>query len=61
MEDIACGYCQLLIHLPFVQFILAAFIWLIQRLSQPVRFAPLRFPVIFRPWHPQCARAPPAC
>ncbi|STV85522.1 Uncharacterised protein [Klebsiella michiganensis] len=28
MEEIACGYCHLLIHLPFVQFVLTIMLWL---------------------------------
>jgi len=61
MEDIACGYCQLLIHLPFVVFILAVLLCLRRVRFQALRFAPRCYPVIFRPWHPQSARAPPYC
>lgn len=60
MEEIACGYCHLLIHLPFVQFVLAVIFWLILlcvRLSLPLQAL---FSPIFRAWTPQCARAPPA-
>ncbi len=60
MEEIACGYCQLLIHLPFVPFVLMVMIWLMllcvrQSLPLPVILSP-----IFRAWTPQRARAPPA-
>ena len=60
MEEIACGYCQLLVHLPFIQFALTFLLWLL------LLFA-IRFPLIslicatlFQPWSPQRARAPPA-
>lgn len=60
MEEIACGYCQLLIHLPFVQFVLTVMLWLMLlcvHLSLPllVILSP-----IFRTWTPLRARAPPA-
>lgn len=61
MEDIACGYCQLLVHLPFVAFILAVLLCLWRVQVKALRFSALRCPVIFRPWHPQSARAPPYC
>jgi len=60
MEEIACGYCQLLIHLPFVQFMLTALLWLMLmsvRSTPPQRFTPSP---VFRAWTPQRARAPPA-
>lgn len=60
MEEIACGYCQLLIHLPFILFVLTALLWLMLlcvRLSPPLRTI---FTPIFRAWTPQRARAPPA-
>ncbi|VEC05046.1 TonB-dependent copper receptor (plasmid) [Klebsiella pneumoniae] len=43
MEEIACGYCQLLIHLPFVQFVLTVMLWLMLlsvRLSLPLQAIP---------------------
>lgn len=60
MEEIACGYCQLLIHLPFVQLVLMVMLWLILlcvRLSLQLQAI---FSPIFRAWAPQRARAPPA-
>ena len=60
MEEIACGYCQLLIHLPFVQFVLTVMLWLMLlcvHLSLPLQAI---FSPIFRAWAPQRARAPPA-
>lgn len=60
MEEIACGYCQLLIHLPFVQFMLTALLWLMLLSvcsTPPQRFTPSP---VFRAWTPQRARAPPA-
>ncbi|EGV0699946.1 DUF2946 domain-containing protein [Escherichia coli] len=60
MEEIACGYCQLLIHLPFVQLLLTVMLWLMLlcvRLSLPLQAI---CSPIFRAWTPQRARAPPA-
>ena len=60
MEEIACGYCHLLIHLPFVQFVLTIMLWLMLlcvHLSLPLQAI---FSPIFRAWTPQRARAPPA-
>lgn len=60
MEEIACGYCQLLIHLPFVQFVLTVMLWLMLicvRLYLPLQVI---LSPIFRAWTPQRARAPPA-
>jgi len=60
IEEIACGYCQLLIHLPFILFALAFLLWLLLHFVIPL-FAPvLFFSSLFRPWEPQRARAPPA-
>ncbi|MGV3346199.1 DUF2946 domain-containing protein [Enterobacteriaceae bacterium LUAb1] len=59
MEEIACGYCQLLIHLPFVLFMLTALLWLLlffihcMPLSRPLSFS------AFRIWTSQHIRAPP--
>ncbi|WON76977.1 DUF2946 domain-containing protein [Serratia sp. UGAL515B_01] len=60
MEDIACGYCQLLIHLPLIQTVFIPFIWLILLVSQ----APF-LPVIVSPLLSACypdsrPRAPPS-
>lgn len=57
MEEIACGYCHLLIHLPFVQFVLTIMLWLMLlcvHLSLPLQAI---FSPIFRAWAPQRARA----
>lgn len=60
VEEIACGYCQLLIHLPFDLLILAVLILLILLLfCSPLPQQPPFFP-LFRAWTPQRARAPPA-
>ncbi|MBS0848165.1 DUF2946 domain-containing protein [Citrobacter sp. JGM124] len=60
MEEMACGYCQLLIHLPFILFTLAFLLWLL--LHFVIRLVPvaLFFTPLFRPWNPQLARAPPS-
>ncbi|WP_414163577.1 DUF2946 domain-containing protein [Superficieibacter sp. BNK-5] len=60
MEEIACGYCQLLIHLPFVQFVLTVMLWLMLLCVRiPLPLLAILSP-IFRAWAPQRARAPPA-
>ncbi len=60
MEEIACGYCQLLIHLPFVQFVLKVMLWLMLLCVRiPLPLLVILSP-IFRAWTPQRARAPPA-
>jgi hypothetical protein len=60
MEDIACGYCQLLIHLPLIQTVFIPFIWLIRLVSQapflPVIVAPL-LSACYSEYQP---RAPPS-
>lgn len=59
MEEMACGYCQLLIHLPFVAFIFAVVLWQLGVRCRFVPFVSRYYPLIFRPWSPQRARAPP--
>ncbi|MEI9749087.1 DUF2946 domain-containing protein [Moellerella wisconsensis] len=60
MEDIACGYCQLLICLPFILFFLAIFLWLLIICTRVECFDNYHYPVISRrPWSLQFARAPP--
>ncbi|EEF2418346.1 DUF2946 domain-containing protein [Salmonella enterica] len=60
MEEIACGYCQLLIHLPFVLVVLTALLWLLLLLVQRSPVPPAIFLPVLRTWPPQHARAPPA-
>jgi len=60
MEEIACGYCQLLVHLPFIQFALIFLLWLLLLFTCRVRPLALVCPTLFRPWNPQRARAPPS-
>ena len=60
MEVIACGYCDLLIHLPFVLVILTTLLCLLLPL---VKWPPVPnavFLPVLRTWPPQQARAPPA-
>lgn len=59
MEEIACGYCQLLVHLPFVQFALAFLLWLLLLFVVCLSPLPLRCAIIFKTWSSQHARAPP--
>lgn len=60
MEEIACGYCQLLIHLPFILFTLTFLLWLLLSIVVRPFVTPLFFSTLFHPWEPQRARAPPA-
>ena len=60
MEDIACGYCQLLIHLPIIVWVFVPLIWLTLRIS---RMPPARTPVgpvLPRSYADFFPRAPPA-
>lgn len=34
MDDIACGYCQLLLHVPLIAWLFIPFIWLVSRISR---------------------------
>ncbi|MGG4663886.1 DUF2946 domain-containing protein [Providencia vermicola] len=59
MEDIACGYCQLLVHFPFLILLIAA---VIRQLATLTLFLPFERRVqfwLFRPWALRLARAPP--
>jgi hypothetical protein len=60
MEEIACGYCQLLIHLPFVLFMLTVLLWLLLLCVQCIPVPRTVFLPAFRTWASQHARAPPA-
>ncbi len=60
MEEIACGYCQLLIHLPFILFTLTFLLWLLLNIVIRPFVTPLFFATLFLLWEPQHARAPPA-
>lgn len=59
MEQIACGYCQLLVHLPVILFVFAMLLRLLAHLTRWVAYPDYCHPTLFRPWSPQCARAPP--
>lgn len=60
MEEIACGYCQLLIHLPFVLVVLTTLLWLLLLLVQRSPVPHAVFLPVLRTCPPQQARAPPA-
>ncbi|TLV08864.1 DUF2946 domain-containing protein [Klebsiella indica] len=60
MEEIACGYCLLLIHLPFVAFLLTVLLWLMLFCPRRAPVLQIVFTPVFRAWAPQCARAPPS-
>ncbi|CAK9883899.1 MAG: hypothetical protein XXXJIFNMEKO3_00273 [Candidatus Erwinia impunctatus] len=60
MEEIACGYCQLLIHLLFVVLVLTTLLWLLLVMVHQAPAISLQCRAIFRAWLPQRARAPPA-
>lgn len=59
MEDIACGYCQLLIHLPLLQTIFTPFIWLTLLVSH-APFLPVLVSPLLSTCYSECQpRAPP--
>ncbi|EPQ4576705.1 DUF2946 family protein, partial [Klebsiella pneumoniae] len=58
--EIACGYCQLLIHLPFVLLVLTTLLWLLLLLVQRSPVPHTIFLPVLRTWPPKQARAPPA-
>ncbi|MBA0159454.1 DUF2946 domain-containing protein [Pectobacterium atrosepticum] len=59
MEDIACGYCQLLVHLPFILSVILPLLWLLLSAHRPTYSPDFVCPTLFRPYCPQRARAPP--
>ncbi|KMK79449.1 hypothetical protein KCQ_18822 [Pectobacterium atrosepticum ICMP 1526] len=59
MEDIACGYCQLLVHLPFILSVILPLLWLLLSAHRPTYSPNFVCPTLFRPYCPQRARAPP--
>jgi len=60
MGDIACGYCQLLIHLPLMVWVIIPFIWLMLRISRVPPAAIFASPLLpFYSGYPQ-PRAPPS-
>lgn len=61
MEEMACGYCQLLVNLPFVALLAAAIVLLLSLATRPERPCDYACPILFRPWSPLLARGPPAC
>ncbi len=59
MEDIACGYCQLLIHFPFLILLIAAVIRQFATLTLFIPFESCIHIWLYRPWSLHLARAPP--
>lgn len=59
MEDIACGYCQLLVHFPFIILFIAIVIRLLAILTTCLALEPCVRLSLFRPWSLRLARAPP--
>ena len=59
MEDIACGYCQLLVHFPFIILFVAIAIRLLAILTSCLALEPCVRLYLFRLWLLRCARAPP--
>lgn len=60
MDDLACGYCELLVHFPFMIWVLIPLLWL---LCTSTRAPPVRLVVsFFATFLPGCClpRAPPA-
>ncbi|MGG4607792.1 DUF2946 domain-containing protein [Providencia sp. Me31A] len=59
MEDIACGYCQLLIHFPFLILFIATVIRQLTTLTLIIPFERYVQTWFFRSWSLHFARAPP--
>ncbi|MFG1172912.1 DUF2946 domain-containing protein [Erwiniaceae bacterium CAU 1747] len=61
MSDLACGYCDLLVHFPFMIWVLVPLIWLLCTATRapPVRLIVLFFATFLPGTH--LPRAPPAC
>ncbi|WER23407.1 DUF2946 domain-containing protein [Providencia stuartii] len=59
MEDIACGYCQLLIHFPFIILFIAVVIRQLLTLTIYLPLEPCVRLYLFQPWSLRFARAPP--
>ncbi len=62
MEDgeFACGYCDLLVHVPLMMWVFIPFIWLIMMSCRAPPLTPLQAPVIRRFSPTNRPRAPPA-
>nr|WP_058910768.1 DUF2946 family protein [Entomohabitans teleogrylli] len=60
LEDILCGYCQLLVHLPVILLVALALAWLMLCIARQRYARSPALPCLFRPWFPHLARAPPA-
>lgn len=60
MEDIACGYCQLLIHLPLILVIAQPLIWLMLFIFRRPPVGDLLCSYPSKSYRKNLARAPPA-
>ncbi|MCW2255584.1 putative membrane protein [Providencia alcalifaciens] len=60
MEDIACGYCQLLVHFPFIILFIAFIIRQLAILTTCLPFERCIRISLFHPWSLRFARAPPS-
>lgn len=57
--EFACGYCELLVHVPLMVWIFIPFIWLLMRISRAPPPLMASAPVIRQPYVFPCPRAPP--
>jgi len=57
--EFACGYCELLVHVPLMMWIFIPFIWLMLLISRAPPLPPHAPPVIRRRVTIPCPRAPP--
>ncbi|WP_312239928.1 DUF2946 domain-containing protein [Pantoea sp.] len=55
----ACGYCDLLVHVPLMAWMFIPFIWLLMRISRAPPPLMASAPVIRQPYVFPCPRAPP--
>ncbi|MFH8136023.1 DUF2946 domain-containing protein [Pantoea osteomyelitidis] len=57
--EFACGYCDLLVHVPLMVWVFIPFIWLMMLISRAPPMATVSAPVIRQPWGFHHPRAPP--
>jgi Protein of unknown function (DUF2946) len=57
--EFACGYCDLLVHVPLMIWVFIPFIWLMMLISRAPPIVIVSAPVIRQPWGFHHPRAPP--
>lgn len=57
--EFACGYCDLLVHVPLMVWVFIPFIWLMMLISRAPPMVTASAPVLRQPWGFHHPRAPP--